>query len=305
MSETRTIDGHEIELSHLDKVFFPESGITKGDVLDYYERVAPHMLPHVRERAMTMHRYPDGIDGEDFYQQNMPDYFPDWIARVDVDKEDGKVTHVVCNDTATLVYIANQGALVNHVWLSRRDRIRHPDRMIVDLDPPHDGTDASALRSAALLLRDTFHELGLVPFLSTTGSAGLHLYVPLKRELEFDEVREFGREVVEQLASKHPDSLTTEQRKQKRGRRIYLDVLRNSYAHTAVALYSVRAKPGAPVATPLAWEELQQGPVESNRYTVQNIFRRLGQREDPWKGFEDQAGSIRSAWEQLKHSAID
>ncbi len=305
MSEMRTIDGHEIEVSHLDKVFFPESGITKGDVLDYYERIAPYMLPHVRERAITMHRYPDGINGEDFYQQNMPDYFPDWIARVDVDKEDGKVTHVVCNDTATLVYIANQGALVNHVWLSRRDQLRHPDRMIVDLDPPHDGTDASALRSAALLLRDTFQELGLVPFLSTTGSAGLHVYVPLKRELDFDEVREFGRTVAGQLAADHENKLTVEQRKAKRGRRIYLDVLRNSYSHTAVAPYSVRAKPGAPVATPLAWEELEQGPVESNRYTVKNIFRRLSQREDPWKSFEKQAGSVKSVREKLEQSAID
>ena len=305
MSEMRTIDGHQVELSHLDKVFFPESGITKGDVVEYYERIAAHMLPHVRERAMTMHRYPDGINGEDFYQQNMPDYFPDWIARVDVDKEDGKVTHVVCNDTASLVYIANQGSLVNHVWLSRRNQIRHPDRMIVDLDPPHDGTDASALRSAALLLRDTFRELGLTPFLSTTGSAGLHVYVSLKRELEFDDVRNFGRRVVEQLAADHEDELTVEQRKAKRGRRIYLDVLRNSYSHTAVAPYSVRAKPGAPVATPLAWEELEEDPVESTRYTIQNVFRRLGQREDPWKDFERQAGSVKSAREKLEHNAID
>lgn len=297
MSEVRSIDGHEVELSHLDKLYFPESGITKGDILDYYERIAPLMLPHVQERAMTMHRYPDGIDGEDFYQQNMPDYFPDWISTVDAEKEGGIVTHVVCNNTATLLYIVNQGSIVNHVWLSRRDRMRYPDRFVIDLDPPHDDTDTGALRDTALLLRHTFQGLGLTPFVATTGSAGLHVYVPLKRELEFDEVREFGRNIVEQLASEHADSLTTEQRKQKRGRRIYLDVLRNSYSHTAVALYSVRAKPGAPVATPLSWDELEKGPVESNRYTVRNIFRRLGQRDDPWKGFEEQAASVKKARE--------
>jgi len=300
MSETRTLDGHEIEVTHLDKVFFPDSGLTKGDILDYYERVAPHMLPHVKERPMTMHRYPDGINGDDFYQQNMPEYFPDWIARVDVDKEGGKVTHVVCNDTATLVYIANQGGLVNHVWQSRRDRIQKPDRIVVDLDPPHDSIDTSALRRAALLLRDTLQELGLTPFLSTTGSAGFHVYAPIRRGLDFGEVREFLREIVEGLAATHEEELTTEQRKQKRGGRIYLDVLRNSYSHTAVAPYSVRAKAGAPVATPIAWEELGQGPVESNRYTVQNIFRRLGQREDPWEDFEDSAGSVKSARNKLK-----
>jgi bifunctional non-homologous end joining protein LigD len=299
MSVEKMVDGHEIELSHLDKVYFPDAKITKGDVLDYYERIAPLMLPHVRERAMTMHRYPDGIAGEDFYQQNMPDYFPDWIATVAAEKEDGTVTHVVCNDTATLLYIVNQGALVNHVWLSRRDRMRHPDRMVVDLDPPHDNIDAGALRSTALLLRETLSNLGLVPFVSTTGSAGLHVYVPITRELEFDEVREFGRTVVEQLAAEHDDMVTTEQRKAKRAGRIYLDVLRNAYSHTAVAPYSIRAKPGAPVATPLAWDELEEGPIESTRYTIRTIFRRLGQRDDPWKAFEDRARSVRDARKKL------
>ncbi len=289
--ETRTIDGHDIELSHLDKMYFPESGITKGDVLNYYQRIAPYMLPHLKDRALSMHRYPNGIDGEDFYQQEIPDYFPDWITRVEVEKEGGTVTHAVCNNAATLVYLANQGFVIPHVWLSRIDQLRHPDRLVIDLDPPNDFDDAATLQAMALRLRETFEEVGLVVYVATTGSSGYHIYAPIKRELEFDDVREFARRVVTGLAERHSDQLTIEQRKNKRGQRIFLDTLRNSYAHTAVAPYSIRAKPGAPVATPLSWDELESEAVKPQRYTMKNMFRRLGQREDPWAGMDSHAES--------------
>ena len=299
MNETRHIDGHDIELSHLDKVYFPESGITKKDVVDYFEKVAPYMLPQLKDRPLSMQRYPEGIRGEGFYQQDMPDYFPDWIARVEVPKEAGIVTHVVCNDAATLVYLANQGFLIPHMWLSHADRLSYPDRLVVDLDPPDDFDKPASLQATALRLRDRFHDLGLTAYVNTTGSTGYHIYVPLEREMEFHDVRDFAHDVVSELAERYPDELTVEHRINKRGRRIFLDTLRNSYAHTVVAPYSIRARDGAPVATPLSWSELESKAVGPQRYNIKNLFRHLGNRKDPWAGMDSHAGSVVRAREKM------
>ena len=298
MNETRHISGHDIELSHLDKVYFPESGITKGEVLDYYQKIAPHMLPHIKDRPLTMHRYPEGIEGQHFYQQDISDYYPDWIARVTVQKEGGTVTHVLCNDAATLLYVVNQGSLVLHSWLSHSDRPNYPDRLVMDLDPPEDIENLPALRSTALRMREAFEGLGLTTFVSTTGSTGYHIYVPIKPEKTYDEVREFAHGVVTQLTERYPDDVTVEQRKVKRGQRIFLDTLRNSYAHTAVAPYSVRARPGAPVATPLSWDELEAEPVAPRRYTIKNVFGRLSAGKDPWADMYRHASSLGAARER-------
>ncbi len=295
MKETLDIEHHEIELTHLDKMYFPESGIAKRDVLDYYQRIAVYMLPHIRDRALTMHRYPNGIEGEDFYQQEIPDHFPDWITRVTLEKQGGTVTHAVCNNAATLVYLANHGFVVPHIWLSRIDRLEYPDRMVIDLDPPDGSENTAALRATALLLRDVLQDLGLRTWVATTGSSGYHIDVPIRRELKFDDVRDFARILVTRVAEEHPNDLTTEQRKNKRGQRIFLDTLRNSYAHTVIAPYSIRAKPGAPVATPLSWDELESEAVKPQRYTIKNMFRRLGQTGDPWADMDRHAGSASEA----------
>src|SRR6056297_3528945 len=157
--ETRTVDGHEIEFSNLDKVLFPDAGITKGDVVDYYERIADVMLPHMEDRIVSMHRWPDGIDGGDFYQKDVPDHFPDWIRSVEVDKEDGTLRQVVVDDRATLVYLAQQACLTPHVWLSRTDARRKPDRMIFDFDPSDDWEEAfDEVRCAARRLRSLLED---------------------------------------------------------------------------------------------------------------------------------------------------
>ncbi len=299
MNETLHIEGRDIELTHLDKVYFPKSGITKRDVLTYYQRIAPYILPHITNRALTMHRYPEGIEGDDFYQQNIPDHFPEWITTIETQKEGGTVTHVVCNNAATLVYIANQGFVIPHVWLSRTDRLEYPDRMAIDLDPPDTLENTKALRATALLLQHVFQELGLTTWVATTGSSGYHIYVPIKRELKFDDVRDFAKRVVTRVAEDHPDEITVEQRKNKRGHRIFLDTLRNSYAHTVVAPYSVRARQRAPIATPLSWDEIESGTATPQGYNIDNLFRRLGQRNDPWASMDRSAGSVMKARRQL------
>lgn len=278
-------------------MLFPGAGVTKGELVDYYREIADPMLPYLRDRPVSMHRFPDGIEGEGFYQKEIPDYFPDWIQRVTVKKEGGEVTHVLCQDAATLVYLANQACITPHVWLSRRDELDRPDRMIFDLDPP--GQDFAPVRRAARALHDLLEELGLVPFAMTTGGRGLHLVVPLDRSADFDAARGFARDLAELLARRDPERLTTEPRKEKRKGRLFVDVLRNAYAQTGVPPYAVRPRPGAPVAMPIAWDELGDPKLRGDRYDTRNAFHRLGRVEDPWKGMARRARSLRGPREKL------
>jgi bifunctional non-homologous end joining protein LigD len=286
----RRFGRHTVETSNEDKVLFPDDGITKGDLMDYYEAVADHLLPWVRERPLVMQRFPDGIEAGGFYHKQVAEHFPDWIPTVEVEKSGGqKQQLVVCNAKATLVYLANLGCVTLHPWLCRIDRLDHPDQLIVDLDPPANGP-FTAVRDAARACRDLFDELELPSFLKTTGSKGLHVVVPLDRKAGFDSVRDFAREAMALLAARRPDALTTEVRKNKRKGRVFLDVARNAYAQTAVAPYSVRPLPGAPVATPIAWEEL--GRLDARSFTLENLFGRLSRVRDPWKGLRRHASGL-------------
>lgn len=276
-----TIDGHTVELSNLDKVLFPNSGISKADLIDYYRRIAKTALPHYRGRPLSMERYPDGIARDGFFQKDIPDYFPRWINRATLKKEDGAVTHAVVNNAASLVFIANQGCITPHLGLSRTDKIQHPDRLIFDLDPP-DG-NFRRIQAAAKAVKGILDAVGLHSFVQTTGSRGLHVVVPLDRSADFDTVRAFARTLAERLAARHPKDLTVEQRKNKRQDRVFLDYLRNAYGQTSAAPYGVRAREGAPVATPLDWSEVGRKGLTAQTYTVRNIFRRLARKKDPWR----------------------
>ena len=286
MTNDVVIDGRSLEISNPHKVYFPGIGLTKGDLIAYYRRAAEVMLPHLRQRPLSLQRFPDGIEKGGFYQKEAPDYFPDWIEQVMVQVDTDKVVQpqVVCNDAATLVYLVNQGCMTPHAWLSRASDLLHPDRLIFDLDPP--GDDFRLVRAAARALRTVLVDLGLTPFVMTTGSRGLHVTVPLDGSADFDTVRDFARQVAASLADQQPDKFTTEVRKEKRHGRLFLDYLRNAYAQTAVPPYAVRPLPGAPVATPLRWRELDRSDLHSQRYTVNNIFQRLGQMDDPWQKIE-------------------
>ena len=280
-----------LNVSHPDRVVFPDArgpggvpqeALTKGDVVEYHRRVAPVMVRHLRGRPLMLERYPEGIGGFRVIQKEVPDHFPEWVHRVEVPKEGGTVTHAVVNDEDALVYLANQGCLTFHTWLSTAERIYHPDQLIFDLDPPSAGA-FDVVRDTARRLRALLEEaLELVPFVKTTGSRGLHVVVPLDRSATFDEVRAFARDVAEVLVAGDPGRLTTEVRKAKRGGRLFVDVLRNGYAQTAVVPYSLRARPGAPVATPLDWDEVNSR-LDPARYNLKNLFRRLGRKADPWK----------------------
>jgi bifunctional non-homologous end joining protein LigD len=290
-SKTLRFGPYAIECNNLDKLFFPDAGLSKGDLVDYYADVADTMLPHLADRPLTMHRFPDGIQAEGFYQKDAPDYFPDWIDRATLPKQGGVVRYVLCNKAATLVYLANQACITPHVWLARADRPRHPDRLIFDLDPPK-GRDFGVVRDAARAIREALEELGLVAFALLTGSRGVHVTSPLDRSAEFDAARAFARDLADWLAHREPKRWTTKVRKLRRRGRLYLDTGRNAYGQTGVTPYAVRAKPGAPVATPVDWEELADPDLRAGTYTITNIRARLAQRGDPWKEIARHARSL-------------
>jgi bifunctional non-homologous end joining protein LigD len=290
----------DVEVTHPQRVMFPEEGITKGDIVDYYCRVAPVMVPHLRNRPLMLERYRAAVDEGGFFQKEAAGHFPAIIRRVEAPKEGGVVHHPVVDDEDGLIYLANQGCLTFHCWLSDSYRLRRPDRIIVDLDPPATAGAFSTVRATALRLRKVFEQLGLTAFVQTTGSRGLHVVAPLVPGPDNDEVLAFAHTLAEQLAAEDPGRLTTEFRKAKRGARIYLDVARNGYAQTVVAPYTVRARPGAPVATPLDWDEVRTTRLTPDRWTIGNIFRRLGAKADPWRGMQQQARPLSDAWPRLE-----
>jgi bifunctional non-homologous end joining protein LigD len=275
-----------VAVSNPGKVLFPDAGLTKADLTGYYERVAEHMLPHVAGRPVSMQRFPSGIDKGGFFHKDVPDHFPDWVARVEVGKKGGTVTHAITCDADTLVYLANYGTITPHVWLSRAAHLDRPDRLVFDLDPSVE--DFAAVRSVARDLGDLLRDRGLSPFAMTTGSRGLHVWVPLEPVHGFDDVRGFARDVAAALAERR-DDVTTEFRKAKRGDRLLIDINRNGYAQTAVPPYAVRPRPRAPVAMPLDWEELSDSRLRPDRWTIANAFRRLGRKGDPWADIERHA----------------
>jgi bifunctional non-homologous end joining protein LigD len=294
-----TVGGITVPLTHPDKVLFPGDGITKADLARYYADVADRMLPWLRDRPITMVRYPDGLDGQRFFQKNAPSYFPGWIRRVRLGKEGGEVEHVICDKPATLVYLANQACIEIHAFTSRADKLDAPDQMVFDFDPP-DGERFADVRRAALWARDLLAgELGLTSFVRTSGGRGLHVHVALNRRADFDTVREFAHQAAEVLARRHPDAITTEQRKDKRGTRIYADVMRNAYAQTVVASYGVRARAGAPVATPLNWAEVEDENLKPAQFTMATVRARLDGGADPWADFTESRHGLADAAKRL------
>jgi len=303
MSERRRSESSGTQIiTHPEKVLFPDDGITKGELVDYYRRIAPWMLPHLRDRPIALERYPSGIGTPGFFQKATPAYYPDWIRRVMVPKRDGgAVRQVVCDDAATLVYLANQGCVTPHIFLSRADRLDYPDRMLFDLDPGDGGFEPA--RAAAQALRVLLDELGLPAFLKTTGSRGLHVSVPLQRREGFDTVRAFARAIASEIVSRDPEQWTVEQRKAPRRGRLFVDTNRNAYAQLIAPAYAVRARRGAPVAVPLRWDELGRADLRSNGVTIRTAFDRIASVGDPWADFRQSAASLARARQRFERAA--
>jgi bifunctional non-homologous end joining protein LigD len=297
---TATIEAgrRSVRVSRAEKALFP-NGVTKVDLARYYADVAGAMLPHVKGRPVNLQRFPDGVEHQGFFLQRAPSHFPDWVHRARVPARDGTVEHVVIDDAATLVYLADQASITPHLWLSRADRLDRPDRMVFDLDPSS-ADDFDVARDGALRLAEMLRELDLEPFAMLTGSRGVHVWVPLQRRQDHDAVRAVARELGTRLAEQD-ERFTLEQRKADREERVFVDVLRNAYGHTTVAPYAVRAKPSAPVATPVTWDELEGGGLHSAAaFSLDDVRRRLERDGDPWERISASARALGSVRRRLR-----
>lgn len=278
MSQMMRVDGHSFSAKHLDKLMYPADGITKADVIDYYVKIAPYMLPYTRNRPLVMVRYIEGINDEGFYQKQRSGYFPKWIPNVKVPLvKGGSELMALANSAAVLAYLANQTALVFHIWSSTVDRLEYPDKVVFDLDPSDDDFQKVAMTAKLLrpLIQKIYHRDAQ---LVTTGSRGLHLIISISPTRDFDAVRAEAHTIAMEIARTHSQLATVEVHKDKRGDRVYIDVARNAYGQTHVAPYSLRALPGAPVATPIMWDELTD-TLTSQTYAMATVFDHLAKQK--------------------------
>ena len=268
--------GKTVSLTNLDKLFWPERGITKGDLVEYYADVAPLLLPHIRERPMVMKRYPDGAAGQFFFMKRTPSLRPDWLRTCRVESID----YPLIDDLAALLWVVNLGCIDLNPFYARCDDVDRPDFLHLDLDPG--GASFDDVRAAALIVRDAFVGLGIEPLVKTSGGKGLHVYVPIVRGPTQHEVWTFSKALALHLAAAHPTLLTAEYKVAKRpARRVLLDYNQNAWGRTLASIYSVRPTPVASVSTPLAWRELERG-ARPEDFRLDNVRARFAKLGDLW-----------------------
>lgn len=272
------VEGREVRLSNLEKVFWP-GGITKAQLVGYYSDIAPVVIPHLRNRPLVMKRYPDGIGGESFYQKECPDYAPDWIETYPVSHTEKNINYIVCNDAATLVWLANQACIEIHAWLSVLDNVECPDIAVMDLDPS-EGSTFNDVIDIALLCRRALEEYGLKPYAKTSGASGLHIFVPIESSYPFRMVTLAMQYIAELITGVYPARATVERTVAKRAGKIYLDYLQNARGRTMAFQYSLRPLPDAPVSTPLLWEELEERRINPGSFNINTIFQRIDKYGD-------------------------
>lgn len=298
--ESIKINNRSISLSNLDKIWFPRSKITKGEIVAYYAQMAELQISLIKNHLLTMQRYPDGIKGESFYQKNANDYFPSWIKTKPVTKsEGGIVNYVIATNEQTLVYLVNQATLTLHYWLSKYTNLYAPDRMIFDLDPSVN--NFSRVKSAAFLIKEICQDLNLPCYAMTTGSRGIHIYVPLKSGHTFDQVNIVASFIARKMIEAQPKEFTLEVRKEKRGTKIFIDTLRNRYNATAVVPYSVRAYEKAPVAMPVWWDEIDT-KLTAQTFTIYSAYNHLQKVGNPWKTMNRYAVSLKTLIKKIGDS---
>lgn len=280
-----TIEGRKVQLSNLDKVLYPKAGFTKAHVIDYYRRVAPAILPHLEARAVTLKRYPDGVEGHFFYEKTCPAYRPDWVRTAPVYSETrgDDIDYCRLDDLPSLVWAANLADLEIHTFLAKADKPLQPTAMVFDLDPGP-GTDVIDCADVALLMRDMLHDLHLESFAKTSGSKGLQFYVPLNTPASFDDTKPLARALGEIVEREHPDRVTTNMKKSEREGRILIDWSQNDDHKTTVCVYSLRAKEQPTVSTPLTWEEVEALARERDaalaRFLPEQVLARIEEHGD-------------------------
>lgn len=272
-----------VVFTHVEKVMFPETGVTKGEVIEYYLKVADKLIPHLRDRPITLERMPDGVgEGKPrFWQKNTPDYYPDWIPRVELPTEDGRpVRYALINDAETLAYLVNQGAITFHPFLSRVQDLDRPDYVLFDLDPG--GAKFTDVVTIARAIHDVLDGQKVTNFVKTSGKSGLHILAPWRDKGGFDEARGWAMGIAESVVRELPKLATTERMKDARSGRVYVDVIQNAPRKHAVPPYVLRPTPGATVSTPLDWKEVTE-KLDPKKFNLRTVLKRFGDKPDPLK----------------------
>jgi bifunctional non-homologous end joining protein LigD len=294
-------------ITHPEKVLFPDSGITKGELCAYYETVAPLMIPHIRGRPITMERFPAGIGKKGFIQKDLSKGFPSWLERVEVEKRSGKaggsVHYPLAGDARSLVWLANQNSITPHVWISRVPKLQRPDLCVFDLDPSAEAPES--LRTAALAVRDLLDELGMPSYVKTSGSKGFHILTPLDGEAGDESAWRFAHGAGAVLVKRHPRLLTQEFIKADRNDRIFVDTGRNLPGATFAAVYAVRARPGAPISAPCTWAEVEGGTVGPRTFTLRTMAARIDAVGELWSDMVDRRCSLGEATAKLQTMLTD
>jgi bifunctional non-homologous end joining protein LigD len=293
------VDEKTVELSNLDKVFWPEEGYTKGDLIEYHRKIAEWMLPYLEDRPLVMTRYPDGIDGKSFFQKDAPPYAPDWIRRVRVWSEgsERELSYFVVEDVESLLYVVNLGTIPLHVWSSRIASLAEPDWCILDLDPKE--APFTDVVEIALAIRDLCDEIGLPCYPKTSGSSGIHVLVPLGGRLTYEQSRTLGQLLGRVIVAERPDIATLTRNPDRREGKVYVDFGQNGHGRLLVAPFTVRPKPGAPVSAPLKWSEVNKR-LRIENHTIKSLpqrMKRLG--EDPLAPILDEEPDLIEALERL------
>jgi bifunctional non-homologous end joining protein LigD len=278
-----TVDGHEVRLTNLRKVFWSDLGLTKGDLLRYYSAVADVLLPHLRDRAMVMKRYPHGASADFFFMKRAPSPRPDWIEICSIEHgSKGVIDFPMIQDRASLLWVVNLGCIDLNQWYARCDDVERPDYLHFDLDPGV-GAGFERVRDTGLILREALDGLKMPSFVKTTGSKGLHVYVPIVRGPVQKDVWTFAKALAQALAERHPELITAEYRIANRPpRRVLVDYNQNAWGRTLASIYSVRPTAAASVSTPVSWREVENG-VEIGDFTMANVPSRVGKLGDLWK----------------------
>lgn len=272
-----TIEGRELRLTHLDKLLWPREGIRKADLLEYYLAVADYLLPHLRDRPLTFTRFPDGIEGESFYQKDRPQYAPSWLQTFPHQGEEHVIEFVLAPDRATLAWMANQVCLEIHPAPWRTPHPDRPDRLVIDLDPAAPATFAEA-RQVAVMVRTLLRQLNIAGYPKTSGASGIHVFIPIQPENSHEEVTEVARTLAHLLYAARPDLITLERAVKDRAGKVYVDYLQNARGKTMVAPYSPRPQPGAPVSAPISWDEVDT--VDPASFTLRTMPARLARVGD-------------------------
>ncbi|MEO7238773.1 MAG: non-homologous end-joining DNA ligase [Gemmatimonadales bacterium] len=281
------VGGAEVQLTNLDKVYWPEAGHAKRDLLQYYADISSALLPHLKDRAMVMKRYPNGIHGKWFFMKRTPSPRPEWLETCEIThKSDNVIAFPMVQDLAALLWVVNLGCIDLNPWYARCDDVDRPDYLHFDLDPV-EGADFERVRQTALILRDAITSLGMNPVPKTSGSKGMHVYVPIVRGPVQKEVWRFAKALAQQLEKGFPNLITAEYRIAKRPRgRVLVDYNQNAWGHTLASIYSVRPNPRAAVSTPVTWEEVESG-FEIDDFRLDNVPGRVRKLGDLWKSLLD------------------